>query len=196
MGCKDLKIKQKQKLSGPFNLSGEWSGVMGDVITGKYPFSLSTWLSTSPRDDVGDFSVIVDYDKYVAYLSLKPPKIDPGLFIRPFTNATWLVILAMFLTQFILFILPPILMKNRSEKKTEAAITLVAWFFFVVVHAYYGGALTSFFTAETKLPFETIEDVLTEVPDWRVLFLKGAEESFKGKALQVILKVLHRRMAK
>ncbi len=29
--------------NGIYNLSGEWDGVMGKVITGEYPLSLSEW---------------------------------------------------------------------------------------------------------------------------------------------------------
>ena len=35
-------------------MSGEWSGVMGDVILGKFPFSLAPWLTNEERVRVLD----------------------------------------------------------------------------------------------------------------------------------------------
>ena len=39
---------------GPYNLSGEWKGALGDVVTGKYSFSLSSWVMTKERKEVAD----------------------------------------------------------------------------------------------------------------------------------------------
>ena len=68
--------------SGPFNLSGEWSGVMGDVVTGKYPFSLVTWAWYYNRDFVSDLNVVVHWNAMVASVEPKSPKLDPKLFFR------------------------------------------------------------------------------------------------------------------
>ena len=43
-----------------------------------------------------------------------------------------------------------------------------AWIFFVLLNAYYGGALTMFFTSEAPIPFNTIEDVMKSYPAWKL----------------------------
>ena len=75
------------------------------------------------------------------------------------------------------------------KKISESIIELVVWFFFVIIYAYYGGALTMFFTNEPTLPFKTVTDALNTVPEWRVLLIKsgGGNFDFKEKARQVIL---------
>ena len=43
-----------------------------------------------------------------------------------------------------------------------------AWLFFVLLNAYYGGALTMFFTSEIPIPFNTIEQVMDAYPTWKL----------------------------
>ena len=86
-----------QIFSGPFNLSGEWTGVIGDVVTGKYQFSLNSWTFTTERQKVLSFvpSVI---DRFVFLLIPSLPDFDPELLYRPFTNSAWLCIFFFFIT--------------------------------------------------------------------------------------------------
>ena len=43
-------------------------------------------------------------------------------------------------------------------------IVLFSWYFFNLLNAYYGGAMTMFFTSEATLPFETMKDVIGAYP--------------------------------
>ena len=70
---------------GPYNASGIWKGVMGDVIMGKYQMSLNSWIWTLERQPILDF-VPITKDNPLLCLIPKPPEVDPGLFIRPFTS--------------------------------------------------------------------------------------------------------------
>ena len=45
--------------SGPFNLSGTWSGVMGNVIKGEYDMSLSAWYWIYNRMELLSFAPVV-----------------------------------------------------------------------------------------------------------------------------------------
>ena len=69
------------KLLGPYNLSGEWKGVMGDVVSGKHSVSLSAWNWIIERDSFLDFVPVVK-DRQILAVIPKPPEVDPGLFIR------------------------------------------------------------------------------------------------------------------
>lgn len=63
--------------SGPYNLSGTWSGVMGDVVNGKYPLSLSQWYYISERYGLLDF-VTTAADHQELALTPQPPEVDTG----------------------------------------------------------------------------------------------------------------------
>ena len=56
---------------------------MGDVITGKYQMSLSSWLWPLERDPILDH-VPVLRDNEILVLSPQPPSFDLLLYIRPF----------------------------------------------------------------------------------------------------------------
>ena len=58
-----------------------------------------------------------------------------------------------------------------------------SWYFFVLVNAFYGGAMTMFFTSETTLPFETEREVIRAYPDWNLMLLDGNEFPFVSKAM-------------
>ena len=44
-----------------------------------------------------------------------------------------------------------------------------SWYFFVLLNAFYGGAMTMFFTTEAELPFTTEREVIRAHPDWNLL---------------------------
>lgn len=59
-----------------------------------------------------------------------------------------------------------------------------AWFFFLLLNAYYGGALTMFFTSEVSIPFNTIYDVMKAYPEWKLKMMNGDDVYFQYKALE------------
>ncbi len=50
------------------------------------------------------------------------------------------------------------------------SLTTVFGYFFLLVNAYYGGALTMFFTTKSPLPFENINGLFALIPPWKLLF--------------------------
>ena len=68
-------------ISGPFNKSGVWGGVMGSIVNGDYMVSLSAWDWNYKRHGLMDFFSISS-DSYLLALTPKPPKVDNGLFVR------------------------------------------------------------------------------------------------------------------
>ncbi len=78
--------------SGPYNASGEWTGVMGDVVRGRYDMSLSAWTWWIERHRVVTL-VIVLSSRTVLLWTPKKPRLDVALFVRPFTEDSWSVIL-------------------------------------------------------------------------------------------------------
>ena len=52
--------------SGPYNMSGEWEGIMGNVILNQYPFSVSSWSSTWERSFLLDHAAVLK-GKFIIY---------------------------------------------------------------------------------------------------------------------------------
>ena len=171
-----------KNLKGSFNDSQELSGVFGDVAAGQYDIGLSVWTYTANRERFVDLNVVFTWDYRTASLVHQPLDIDPGLFIRPFTEFSWALIFALFTIQFIFLFMFQFLEKRKVSK---SIVELTAWIFFIILYAYYSGALTMFFTVESILPFEKIEDAMLAVPKWKVIVLEGMEEDLKEKARQV-----------
>jgi hypothetical protein len=78
-------------ISGPYNQSGEWGGIMGDVVNGKYDLCLSAWLWMAERHEILTF-VPVYSKKQILVWTPKNPEIDFGLLTRPFTDDSWVAI--------------------------------------------------------------------------------------------------------
>ena len=56
---------------------------MGDVVTGRYALSVSSWIHLLEREPILDFvPVLTDND--ILVISPKPPLFDLHLYIRPF----------------------------------------------------------------------------------------------------------------
>ena len=157
--------------------------MFGDVVTGKFPIGLSSFKNTNLRKNVVDLNVFFTWDYFTSYLVHKSTKIDPGLFLRPFTKLSWVLILLSFFVYFLLLLLFQFFEKS-GKKVARAIIELGGLYLFVILYAYYGGALTMFFTVEPKLPFQTTEDALMAVPNWKVLIVPGHKGSMKEKALK------------
>jgi hypothetical protein len=45
----------------------------------------------------------------------------------------------------------------------------------LLLNAFYGGAMTMFFTSTISIPFEGIVDVMRDYPTWKLMFYKGTE---------------------
>ncbi len=60
---------------------------------------------------------------------------------------------------------------------------MIIWYFFVLLNAFYGGALTMFFTSVASIPFENIRDVIRAYPDWKLMMIKGNDVHYAFRAL-------------
>ena len=173
------------KIKGPYNLSGRWKGVEGDVVTGKYQMSLNAWLWTTERNKVLDF---VYPNRIVAtvlcYIS-KPSVLDYGLAIRPFTYKVWKSIGITLSGGLAVLFLPYFFIRGWEDMSANSIIKISLWYFFVLINAYYGGAMTMFFANEDVPPFENLRDVLQAFPKWNLVFTSGVENHFKVPADQV-----------
>ena len=157
---------------------------MGDVVTGKYQMSVNGWKHFFERDEILDFVPILKTARILCFIP-KPPEVDSGLFIRPFTNSAWKTIGIVSFIGILVLIVPYFFIKDWENLKAYHIIELSLWSFFVLLNAYYGGALTMFFVSEITVPFETLRDVLKVFPEWNLVFMDGVEAYFKLPADQV-----------
>ena len=170
-------------LSGPFNFSGVWGGAMGGVLQSQYHLSLSQWVWNIERYGLLDF--VVSCTKRMALvLTPQPPPVDMGLFFRPFRDEAWTLVGFSICLIFITLIIPFATISFYEETNAKTITTLTAWGFFVLINAYYGGAMTMFFSSELRIPFNGIEDVIQAYPDWKLKMQIGNDVYFQYKALQ------------
>ena len=63
-------------------------------------------------------------------------------------------------------------MKNNHAPDV---IAFFGWMFFLLINAYYGGALTMFFSTAPSIPFSTFHEALQAHPTWRWIIEAGYE---------------------
>ena len=173
-------------LDGIFNRSGTWGGAMGSVVNGEYHISLSQWVWLIGRYELLDFVSTTTSFEALA-LTPAPPEIDFGLFIRPFKNEAWYGIGIIMLIGIIVVMVPYAFLSYYEHTDGYNFASTSIWMFFLLVNAFYGGALTMFFTSELGIPFNTIQDVMKAYPDYKLMMMTGNEVNFVYKALSVSL---------
>ena len=87
-------------------------------------------------------------------------EVDLGLFIRPFQREAWVLVAAGSAIIIIMMLISNALINNYEKTDGYLITAFTAWIFVVLVNAYYGGAMTMFFSSEPTVPFNTIEDVM------------------------------------
>lgn len=71
-------------------------------------------------------------------------------------------------------VISPFVFVSFYENTSSYMIAYITgWYFFVLVNAYFGGAMTMFFSSEITIPFEYIKDVMKKYPDWKLLMKDG-----------------------
>ena len=171
-------------LDGIFNRSGTWGGAMGSVVNGEYHISLSQWVWLVGRYELLDFVSTTTSFQALA-LTPAPPEIDFGLFIRPFRNEAWYGIGIVMLIGIVIIMVPYAFLSYYEHTDGYMMSSTSIWMFFLLVNAFYGGALTMFFTSELGIPFNTIEDVMKAYPDHKLMMMDGNQVYFVYKAKAV-----------
>ena len=143
--------------------------MQGGVVKGDYELSISAWFWNVERNYILSSAPAVS-SRMQLLLTPKSPETDFGLFLRPFTNDAWSAIAAVLLIA-VACVGLPFLVTHPAVEETEGhqIMVVTVWYFFVLLNAYYGGALTMFFTSEARMPFGTIRDVIKAYPEWKLL---------------------------
>ena len=68
---------------------------------------------------------------------------------------------------------------NKHKHSTLKILYFTLWLLFVLLNAYYGGAMTMFFSLEGQIPFQGITEGLGKhYPDWKPYILQGSNLAF------------------
>ena len=167
---------------GTVNENGVWTtGPMSSVMKGEYHMSMGPWQWKFERFGLMDF-VSLNPNAFVLAVTPQPAKLDMGLFRRPFQDEAWILVLASVIIIVINIKVPYTLLSYYEHTKSFKLSSLFSWLFVLLINAYYGGALTMFFSSELTLPFNSIEDVMRSYPDWNLKFIDGNDIHFIVKA--------------
>lgn len=150
------------------------TGVLGNVIQGKVDLSLSLWIWNLERNAIVDFSIVMSDWEQLCFVP-QMPKVDPTLFLRPFTMDSWIAVGVTFLIITGCASIPMTIQYCRQTHSIKI-ISTSGWYFFVLLNAFYGGALTMFFANEPSVQFSSVKDVVEAFPSWKFKVREG--ESF------------------
>ena len=75
---------------GPFTFSGEWSGIMGNVILGNCPLSVNNYILFYERSSVLNFATLHIGNSFGLFLKPVPPERNVSFYARPITKNVWL----------------------------------------------------------------------------------------------------------
>jgi hypothetical protein len=163
--------------SGPFNRSGEWGGIMGELINAKYDMTLSAWWWIRERYDLMSFVIITTNDELLVWTSANL-EIDFGLFVRPFSAQSWAAMSSLIAFATIFILMNKYVIPHTEDSNGQKLFFITMWYFFVMLHALYGGAMTMFFTQTIHIKFAGLKDVIHAYPDWKLVFMSGTESKF------------------
>ena len=149
--------------------------MMGDVVTGKYQLSSSAWLMFPARADILGWSPCFYLSSRILAMKYQPEETDFGLYLRPFSITAWIAIVAMTLGMTSIVICK--FKWNGSDLNASNGFFIAetsSWYFYLVISAFYGGALTSYFSSKSATDFTSVIDVINAYPgrtfDWDSLF--------------------------
>ena len=94
-------------------------------------------------------------------------------FFRPFTDEAWTALFIVLAITFVVIFTPNFFFSSYKSTTAYMVASTSGWFLFVFINAYYGGALTMFFSNEIKISFENIRDVMRAYPDWTLHIMHG-----------------------
>ena len=151
-------------------------GVFGALTDGdNYDLTMGPWSYSIIRYAYLDSpnAILVSSNRMVANLGLTP--IDITLFLRPFTPLAWAICVVV-----TILVLGSILLIDQFGKFWSVRIvTICGWIFFVLVNAFYGGALTMFFSVSSVIPFQSVEEGLKDHSGWNLFIVAANTFYFK-----------------
>ena len=103
------------------------------------------------------------------------PNLDFTLFLRPFTQGSWTVIIILTLACCSVALGYQVsAMKKYQGQDSARTVTFIIWMLFLLLNSFYGGSLTMFFTTKPSPPFTTVRQGLNN-SDWKMIIVDGTQ---------------------
>ena len=174
---------------GSIPKTGAWTdpnatfeGVLGRVVDSSYDMSIVEWKRTLERSRWVNYTNSLLPHRGIIMANAVVAAFDVGLFTRPFTTPSWIAIGLSCMVLFACLLIPHKLLPPNSSSSSISFVSCSGWTFFLLVNAFYGGALTMFFTSEPRPPFETTREGLGLFPDWKMIMFSGNEINIQSLA--------------
>ena len=154
----------------------EFVGFFGSAIKDEVDFLMSFWLPTIERTRLVDFSDVVIFGTYACFLTdiVGDTAFDVFVLLRPFSKSVWTLFFACAAFALGLSSIKANATKSKATNFTrvensEGFNAVSFGLLFSLLLAYYGGALTMFFSVGPSLPFSNLKEALSLYPTWRPL---------------------------
>ena len=136
---------------------------------------MSVWFQTPSRNEHVDFTVSI-FERPISLMGdFGRSTFDNELFTRPIQGLAWIPVMAACLTGFAVWNI------YSDDRDSHRLTALSLWVVFVLVNAFYGGALTMFFTSAPSKPFEDGNQALNAWPKWKLVTNKVRDGQRRGR---------------
>lgn len=151
-----------------------WGGALGTIVNDEFDIPLSSWMYVPERtvDATWHFATAINYGVFINLGKNLP---DYGVFTRPFTTMSWCAIMAIVGMTLLVYFLLVTSFKGFEFWTSYKILVNSLWLFFLLASAYYGGALTMFFSTTPPLPFLSSLEGLRLHPKWKMTIVAGHE---------------------
>ncbi len=165
----------KQVLLGKTSLAN-WTegqpfpnGVFGYLEHQRADVTLMSFRHFLERATFFDFSIpICSATRKIVFNLNRNTTMDFTMFFRPFAELSWSFV-ALATTFFVILVFIFNKLDSKFDKRLSYQIMMLnIWLMFVVLNAYYGGALTMFFSTAPSIPFDNLHDVIRLHPNWKL----------------------------
>ncbi len=129
-----------------------------------------------------DFTTGFTTDSMEAVTNKLHRPFDITFFLRPFTTASWAYIIVFTMATITIANLP---LWKKADSISHRIVMISSWMFFLLINAYYGGALTMFFSSAPGRPFETVREGLLKYPEWKLTVAKADKSHIEYLANEV-----------
>ncbi len=151
-----------------------FEGITAGLVAQTYDLTYGPcWMWIWGRTFWFDFTPGVITHKLTLAFNFKEPRIDLTLLLRPFTVHSWIfVLLSVVAVSFLLIFVKS---KTSADGMASRIVVATGWLLFILTNAYFGGALTMFFSSEASLPFLSLEEGAEAFPTWTFLHKYGSD---------------------
>lgn len=163
-----------------------FSGVWGAIANDEQDLPLTIWAFNHERNFWADTPVPL-YDRPILIaINNQVEALDLTLLFRPFTPSSWLGAMIITIVSICCIILPrSIIYTWKDNWASHRIFVMSGWLLFILLNAFYGGALTMFFTHAPNFPFNNMREGIALWPNWKMVAISGNEYMIEALLSQI-----------